>query len=286
MPPCRCRFPCRNPGSTRVPSIEITKIRRPFLAIERGIAARTTTVFRPKDRRNRWASTMVVTINIRLDRKLLHSCATSRVNPGIDRMTPFCVTGIPNAENSILAEVADHCCQKATILFKTGAGMGTSQNRKQRGNRNWRAMRAPKHKTKDPIHQITIAAMLTESWISLCALIIRREYTPIRIAITNRAEPSPMAGLNAGFNGTHSVKIKAAIIGTIKSRWVYSSARSASSKVRNNGCQPIKSEIAHRSANGQNGDSLVIAFAATVAPDGFAECARRNDRGSLGLHRT
>ena len=51
----------------------MVKIRSPFFAIERGIEARTTTVFRQKVRRNRCASTMLVTINIRLDRKLLHS---------------------------------------------------------------------------------------------------------------------------------------------------------------------------------------------------------------------
>ena len=163
MPPCRCRFPCRNPGSTRVPSNEMMKIRSPFLAIERGIAARTTTVFRQKDRRNRCASTILVTINIRLERKLLHSCATSRVNPGIDNMIPSCETGIPKAENSTVAESADPCCHKATILFKAGAGIGTNQSKKQRGNTNSRAMRVPKQSTKDPIHQITIASMLTES---------------------------------------------------------------------------------------------------------------------------
>src|SRR5579864_8585507 len=118
---------------------------------------------------------MLVTINMRLERKLLHSCATSRVSPGIESMIPSCVTGTPTAENSTLAEIAEPCCQKATILFNTGAGIGTNQNKKQRGNRNCRAMRVPKHSTKDPIHQVTIASMLTESCMSLCESIAQRE---------------------------------------------------------------------------------------------------------------
>ena len=63
----------------------------------------------------------------------------------------------------MLAEVADPCCQREIILVNSGAGMGTIQNKKQRGNKNSRAARAPKQKTKDPIHQITIASMLMES---------------------------------------------------------------------------------------------------------------------------
>src|SRR5579872_429425 len=118
--------------------MEMVKIRIPFLKIESGMAVKTTALFRQRERRNKCASTMLVTINIRLDRKLLHSCATSRVNPGIDRMIPFCTTGIPKAENSTLADVADPCCQKATTLFNASAGIGTSQNKKQRGNRNRR----------------------------------------------------------------------------------------------------------------------------------------------------
>src|SRR5579863_5298671 len=109
---------------------------------------------------------MLVTINIRLDRKLLHSVATSRLNPGIERNTPSCTTGTPNAESKRLADVAEPCCQMATIWFSNGAGNGTIQNKKHSGNKNRRTTRAPKHSTKDPIHQITIASISTESWAS------------------------------------------------------------------------------------------------------------------------
>src|SRR5579864_2989614 len=80
----------------------------------------------------------------------------------------------------------------------------------------------------------------------------------------NSAEPNPATASNAGFNVLRSAKIKAALIGTIKIRWVYSSARSASPKVLDSGCQPTTSETAHRSANCRDGDSLVIAFEAAA----------------------
>ena len=73
IPPCRCSLPVRYPGSTRVPSIAIVKIRKPFLAIERRTASPITKAFRDGERRQSWAKTMVVTSNIELDRILLHS---------------------------------------------------------------------------------------------------------------------------------------------------------------------------------------------------------------------
>src|ERR1700731_3956542 len=152
----------------------MVKIRIPFLKIERGMATSTTADFLQKERRNKCARTMLVTISIRLDRRLLHSWATSRLSPGIDSRMPSWVTGMPKAENRKLAETADHCCQKATILFNAMAGIGTSQSRKHRGNTNSRAVR-PKHKTNDPIHQITIASMLTESCRSPGKPDIKRE---------------------------------------------------------------------------------------------------------------
>jgi hypothetical protein len=92
---------------------------------------------------------------------------------------------------------------------------------------------------------------------------IHREQTPIRIAITNRAE-SIVVGSNLGFSTARSAKIKDALIGTIKSRWLYSSARSASAKVLSRGRQPITSETAHRNANFPDGGILIIALPATL----------------------
>jgi len=142
------------------------------------------------------------------------------------------------------------------IFSNIGAEIGTSQNKKQRGNRNSRAMRDPKHSTKDPIHQITSAIMLTESCTSVCAT--AREKPQTRMAMTNRNEPSLTAGSVAGFNKARSEKINDALIGTIKSRWVYSSTRSASANVLNSGRQPTTSDTAHSSANSTDGDIFAI----------------------------
>src|SRR5271165_3403898 len=191
---------------------------------------------------------MLVTTSIKLDRKLLHSWATSSRSPGIDRVKPSCVTGTPAAENSRLAESAEYCCQMATILFNACAGIGTSQNRKHRGNRNTRATRGPKQNTNDPIHQITTASIPKESRVSLDKPAIQREQPAIRIAIAKRAE-STAVGSNPGFNPAHSVKIKAALTGRIRSKWVYSSARSARARALDNWCQPITIETAHKRAN-------------------------------------
>ena len=165
------------------------------------------------------------------------------------------------------------------ILSNNGAGIGTSQNKKQRGNRNSRAMRAPKHNTKDPIHQITIAIMLTESCISGGAR--AREKTPIRIAIINRTEPDPAAGSDPGTHKDRSEKINHALIGTIKSKWVYSSTRSASAKVLNSGRQPTTSDTTHRSANRKDGDIL----AAVPAPVGMEVITIVTHRPDLSANR-
>lgn len=137
------------------------------------------------------------------------------------------------------------------ILSNNGVGIGTSQNKKQRGNRNSRATRLPKHKIKDPTHQITIASMLRDSCTSASEV---REKPPTRIATIRRDQPSPRAGSVAGFNNSRSEKIKDALIGRIKSRWVYSSLCSASARALSNARQPTNSGTADRNANRKDGD--------------------------------
>ena len=61
--------------------------------------------------------TMVVTTNIRLERMLLHSRATSTVKPGIVSRVPSSATGIPTAEKSRWADVTDPSCSSLTIGF-------------------------------------------------------------------------------------------------------------------------------------------------------------------------
>ncbi len=63
-------------------------MRRPFFATDRGMATAAAKVFRQAERKLTCASTMVVTTNIRLERMLLHSGATSTVKPGIVMRVP------------------------------------------------------------------------------------------------------------------------------------------------------------------------------------------------------
>src|SRR6202035_260388 len=69
-----------------------------------------------------------------------------------------------------------------------------------------------------------------------------------------------MPGSSADFSLSRSVKIKDRLIGTIKSKWVYSSACRARAKVPNRGCHPTMSETANRSAKCRNGDFAAIAL--------------------------
>ena len=73
--------------STRVVSMARTNIRSPFLATDIGIATAITKAFRQTERKSICARTIVVTTSIKLERMLLHSLASSIVNPG----TVICV---------------------------------------------------------------------------------------------------------------------------------------------------------------------------------------------------
>src|SRR5208283_3316375 len=89
--------------------------------------------FAQAERSKRWASTIVVTNNIRLERILLHSSATSSVSPGIVNWTPSCVTGTPAVAKRRLAAHAEPCCKKLTMWFNANSGRGTNHSRKHRG---------------------------------------------------------------------------------------------------------------------------------------------------------
>src|ERR1700691_316478 len=47
--------------------------------------------------------------------------------------------------------------------FSTNSGIGTIQNKKQRGKRARRKARVPKETTKSPIHHMTSASMFSET---------------------------------------------------------------------------------------------------------------------------
>src|SRR5271165_4651793 len=127
--------------------------------MERGIAARMTTPLPQAERSKRWASTIVVTNNIRLERILLHSSATSSVSPGMVNRTPSCVTGTPAVAKRRLAAYAEHCCKKFTMWFNANSGRGTSHNKKHSGKTHTRERRVPKQQTNDPIHHVTTASI-------------------------------------------------------------------------------------------------------------------------------
>src|SRR5271166_2655989 len=133
--------------------------------MERGIAARMTIPLPQAERSKRWASTIVVTNNIRLERILLHSSATSSVSPGIVNWTPSCVTGTPAVAKRRLAAHAEPCCKKLTMWFNANSGRGTNHSRKHREKTYIREIRVPKQQTNDPIHQMTTANMPRKSCI-------------------------------------------------------------------------------------------------------------------------
>src|SRR5579862_823587 len=239
----------------RVPSMAMVKMRTPFLAIERGIAAAITTAFRQLERRNRCARTILVTTNMRLDRKLLHSCATSRLSPGIESTTPFCETGTPTVGNYTLAESAEPLCQNAIVLFNSRSGSGTSQNKKQSGNSKDRNVEAPKLTANDPSHQVTSVTILQNIRTSLASLKLTK---PITAATNNNASPIQPSGFRSVRGEGHSVYMRARLIGIISKMCVYSSRRSAREKVSNRGRQSAAREAAISGPNFANGGNLLI----------------------------
>ena len=74
---------------------------------------------------------MVVTTNIKLERILLHSLATSSVSPGTATKVPSWLTGMPAMVNSSTAADADPCCSKYTMWCKANSGMGTSHKQEK-----------------------------------------------------------------------------------------------------------------------------------------------------------
>src|SRR5579863_8067074 len=106
---------------------------------------------------------MVVTARMRLERMLLHSGATSSVNPGICTNMPSCVAGTLVSQKSRCAACTEPCCKRRTITFKANSGSGTSQNKKQRGKLERRKARVPKHSTKAAIDQSTKESIFSVS---------------------------------------------------------------------------------------------------------------------------
>jgi hypothetical protein len=215
IPPSWCSFPDRNEGSTLVASIAMVKMRNPFLATDRGITKSTAAVLLHGDRSISQANTMVVISSIRLERILLHTFATSSVNPGIESNKPSCATGTWTVTKSARAANADPYCRYSIIRSSAKDGRGTFQNKNQRGKIRERVTLAPKQSAKLPIHQITNDTILierrTSSVIPFC------NFKRLRIiAATHRmAMPGPMLGTSAVCSILHLLQIRATLTGRI-----------------------------------------------------------------------
>src|SRR5271165_478783 len=228
------------------------KIRQPFLAIERTIAARIIKTLLQCERRKRWPTTTQVINNIRLERILLHSLAISTVSPGIVSRTPSCVTGTRATAKSKRAAYADPCCKKLTIWSKANAGRGTNHSKKHRGKMQVRAILVPKLQTNDPIHHVTTASMATGNRISDPSWPTSPDpppIVPITTAIISSAIPAREFGSGCAFRDLHSAKLKTIVMGRTRSMWVYPSFRSANPSALARVCHDTIREATNRKLN-------------------------------------
>src|SRR5271166_1493712 len=218
--------------------------------MERGMMARMTRAFPQAERSKRWASTILLTSNTRLERILLHSLATSMFSPGIDSTTPSCPTGTRAVAKSRWAADAEPCCKKLTMRLKANSGTGTNHSKKHRGKTHIRKIRVPKQQTNDPIHYVTTANMLRESCSSVARLPTHHlpPIKPIRTAITIRVRPVRKFGSRFAFRDRHFKQIRATLMGRIRRMCVYASFRSANPSIATRLCRHRTRETAHREA--------------------------------------
>ena len=171
---------------------------------------------------------MVVTTSIELERILLHSGATSSVNPGMWTNMPCCATGMPTAAKSKRADAAEPRCSRLTIGFIRKCGRGTIQNKKQRAKSDRRTARLPKQNRNAAIHHTTNASMFTASCTSGGRGTTRNLTTAV---ITNAIASSPTAMLRSrrdkDSGDFQSRNIRVALIGRISNMCVYCSSLSA-----------------------------------------------------------
>src|SRR5208337_2983078 len=185
---------------------------------------------------------------------------------------PSRVTGTPTAAKSPCAAQADPCCSRPTISFSTSCGSGTKPNKKHSGKRTDRETREPKQRTKAPTHDSTSATILIESFTSGGSEADHPLTKPAtRTAVASKAEPVRTFGAIIGRRERHSRKIRAALMGRIRSMWVHASSRSASAKVSTKECHPTSKETAHRMANLRCGGNLVM--------DASVVCQRQMNSG-------
>jgi hypothetical protein len=102
---------------------------------------------------------------------------------------------------------------------------------------------------KAPIHDSTSENILIESCTSDAIEADQPLTKPVtKTAIASKRHPLRTVGANIGLRHRHSKKIRAALMGRIRSTCVYSSSRSASAKVLTRGRHPPNKKTAHRRA--------------------------------------
>lgn len=207
-----------------MPSITIVKIRKPFLATDRGTAIPMAKALRHGECKKSWARTIVVIRSIELDRMLLHSFAISSDNPGMVRTTPSRTTGTPTVVKSKVATIAEPCCRSLIILSSTICGSGTKPNKNPKGTRYTCKARVPKQKTNAPTHQ-TIAASITSARRTSEVICGDQSFDnpAIAEATPSRSRPTPLRFSRLALEILQSNPINIAAIGRIRSMCVYCS---------------------------------------------------------------
>src|ERR1700733_3154898 len=166
------------------------------------------------------------------------------------------------------------------IGFSTNSGIGTSQNKKQRGKRARRKARMPKETMKEPTHHTTSASMFSASCSSrssgkICNLI----NTVVTTAETSKISPGVERRSAEDSDDCHSRNINARLTGRINNMCVYWSSRSARVKEEIRELHQITKEIATRTEKRKTGDTLELDFWAGST----MECLRRRIRESSAV---
>src|ERR1039458_3924718 len=134
-----------------------------------------------------------------------------------------------------------------TISFRANCGNGTKPNKKHSGKRTDREAREPKQRMKDPIHDSTSANILIESCTSEGSEVDHHFIKPATTtAIASKAAPAKIFGATIDFRDPQSRRIRAMLMGRIRSMCVYASSRSASAKMSTKGRHPTIKETANR----------------------------------------
>jgi len=183
----------------------------------------------------------------------------------MNRKMPSREVGTSAAENNTQAAKADPCCNHCTILTSANEGIGTIQNRKQRGKSREHAALAPKHRTNVPIQRVTRPRMLTERCTSGVAGSHNLAARAIRTPRTAKHGPVRKSQDSMNFKEFHSAQTSAALTGRMRSMCVSSSSRNARASVPINGRHKRAVENMHRHAKVTYCRDVVIKLSGCVS---------------------